>query len=225
MSLILLKSKIARHRELCMLPVTMIIFCVLHSWPRCRPPVEIMMFLFPTIWPGCWPSIGPHQYLSGFCFITTWTGCRPLLDHYWSLALSGCPALECYHSYYVSHWQERDTIKHNQSIVQINKVKGNKKKKLTIFEIFLCSCSSLACSQIVQSFMKMPDRCRLDMALMQLLFSSMEVDIIFEVLAFRACIMAPLSLQSLLSCLLSAYISDIFVISLSWFFWSTRIFF
>ena len=54
-------------------------FFFLHSWPGCRPPVELIMFLFLTIWPGYWPSIGPHQYLSVFGFLTTWAGCRPLI--------------------------------------------------------------------------------------------------------------------------------------------------
>ena len=82
----------------------------------------------------------------------------------------------------------------------------------------------MACSQVVQYFMIMLDRCRSDMALMRLLFSSREVATLFEVSALRAWIMASLSLQSLLSCLLSAFIYNIFVIGESWFFWSTWIF-
>ena len=61
------------------------------------------------------------------------------------------------------------------------------------------------------------------MALMRLLFSLSELSILFEVLDLRDWIMEFLSLQSLLSCLFSAFISDIFVMCVSSLFWSTRI--
>ena len=158
-----------------------------------------------------------------FWFSETWTGCQPLLEYYWSLALYGCPDLVII-LLVMYHLDRKETQSNIIKIfVKLIKVKVTK-KKLTIFEIFLCYCSSLDCSWTVQSFMTMPDQYRSDMALMRFLFLSRLVAIIVEVSASRAWIMASLSLQSLLSCLLSAFISNIFVMRVSWFFWITRIF-
>ena len=120
--------------------------------------MQLMMFLFPNFWPGYRLLIWPHQYLSIFGFLTTWTCCRPLIEHYWYLAIYGWPALKYYPAYYVLPWQERDIIKHNQSIIQINKGKGIKNRNSQYSKFS----SYLAVLWLVHRFFNPSWQCRLN---------------------------------------------------------------